>query len=272
MYNFLYNKDMTQAKATNTRREELQKLSVKTGLRPIAKDLGIKNYSSSIRKNLLIDSILEFERLLPYIEIPLSEINKLQSIIDSNKKRYEELQKLKLEVDFSKLEVDFSKMDGFQIMDEMKNIDENNELRRKYKQNFEEFKNTNTYQKLRRKELEKLTVINGLRPIARSLGIKRFQNINKKQMIDSILEFENGVALFIIEEYYKNKVKHEDSYEYQKIIEIYQNMDILIFRRSNEENEKRKCKICGGIKFEEEDGCIICEDCGLIIEEKFILK
>ena len=44
----------------NTRREELEKLSVKN-LIPIAKNLKIKNISR-LRKNILVDSILDFER------------------------------------------------------------------------------------------------------------------------------------------------------------------------------------------------------------------
>ena len=148
----------------NARREELENLSVKTGLRPIAKSLRIKNYSSNIKKNLLIDSILEFERLLPNIEIPISEINKLQSITALNKKRCEELQKLKLEVDFSK-------MDPFQQLDEMSNIEENIEARRIIKQKLEKFENTNAYQKLRREEFNKLKVMKELRLI-----LKIFRN------------------------------------------------------------------------------------------------
>ena len=50
---------------TYTRREELQRLSVKNGLRPIARSLGIKNYSN-MRKNFLIENILEIEIFLQF--------------------------------------------------------------------------------------------------------------------------------------------------------------------------------------------------------------
>ena len=66
--------------------------------------------------------------------------------------------------------------------------------------------------------------------------------MSKKQIIDSILEIKNGDALIIIEEYYKNKVRHEEVYEYQKIIGIYQCIDIQIFYGSQKE-EKKAVKI-----------------------------